>query len=99
MGHCCSRLARARTTTAQVNAPWPRATARDANDAGGCDEDSSGWQPRISRTATKQIRDPVFQFITLTRDELRVIDTPEFQRLKNLRQLSVTHFVFPSATH
>jgi HD superfamily phosphohydrolase len=37
--------------------------------------------------------------ITLSRAELRIVDTDEFQRLRDLRQLSVTHYVFPFAMH
>ncbi|KAL0215379.1 hypothetical protein P9112_007563 [Eukaryota sp. TZLM1-RC] len=28
-----------------------------------------------------------------------IVDTPEFQRLRNIKQLSTCHYVFPSATH
>ena len=29
----------------------------------------------------------------------QVIDTPEYNRLRDLKQLGLTYFVFPSATH
>ena len=48
---------------------------------------------------TKQIYDPVHKFITLTPLMIKIIDTYEFQRLRDLKQLGATYFVFPSATH
>ena len=48
---------------------------------------------------TKQIYDPVHKFITLTPLMIEIIDTYEFQRLRDLKQLGATYFVFPSATH
>lgn len=47
----------------------------------------------------KQIYDPVHKFITLTPLMIEIIDTYEFQRLRDLKQLGATYFVFPSATH
>ena len=47
----------------------------------------------------KQIYDPVHGFITLSPLMISIIDTPEFQRLRDLKQLGATYFVFPSATH
>jgi HD superfamily phosphohydrolase len=47
----------------------------------------------------KQIYDPVHKFITFTPLMIEIIDTYEFQRLRDLKQLGATCFVFPSATH
>ena len=48
---------------------------------------------------TKEIFDPIHGFISITPLLQRFIDTPEFQRLRDLKQLGATYFVFPSATH
>lgn len=45
------------------------------------------------------LRDPVHGDIELTREELRLIDTPEFQRLRGVKQLGSASLVFPGATH
>ncbi|MES1914140.1 MAG: hypothetical protein MHM6MM_006260 [Cercozoa sp. M6MM] len=47
----------------------------------------------------KEFRDPVHGQIELPEACVRVIDTPEFQRLRQLRQLGIASFVFPGATH
>lgn len=47
----------------------------------------------------KQIYDPVHGFILLSPLMVHIIDTHEFQRLRDLKQLGATYFVFPSATH
>lgn len=47
----------------------------------------------------KQIYDPVHKFIIFTPLMVEIIDTYEFQRLRDLKQLGATCFVFPSATH
>ena len=46
-----------------------------------------------------QIHDPIHGTITITPLMKQIIDTPEFQRLRELKQLGATYFVFPSATH
>jgi len=46
-----------------------------------------------------EIRDAVYGDIFLTETEARIIDTPEFQRLRRLYQLPMVHYVFPGATH
>ena len=48
---------------------------------------------------SKQIYDPVHGFITITPLMQKIIDTPEFQRLRDLKQLGTVHYVYPSATH
>ncbi len=47
----------------------------------------------------KIIRDTVHGDITLTSEELRIVDTPEFQRLRGIRQLGTSYLVFPGAQH
>ena len=48
---------------------------------------------------TTHIHDPIHGTITITPIMKLIIDTPEFQRLRQLKQLGATYFVFPSATH
>jgi putative nucleotidyltransferase with HDIG domain len=45
------------------------------------------------------VKDPVHGLIELTPLALSVIDTPEFQRLRGLRQLGNVHYVYPGANH
>jgi HD superfamily phosphohydrolase len=47
----------------------------------------------------KIIRDPLWETIRLDATAVRIIDTPEFQRLRYIRQLGFTHLVYPGATH
>ena len=51
--------------------------------------------------AEKVIRDPLYGFVSLEKDELalKLIDTPEFQRLKHIRQLGVSFVTYPGANH
>ena len=48
---------------------------------------------------SKQIYDPVHGFITITPLMQNITDTPEFQRLRDIRQLGACNYVFPTATH
>ncbi|RMH00844.1 MAG: HD domain-containing protein [Planctomycetota bacterium] len=45
------------------------------------------------------LRDPVHGDIPLTAEEVRVLDTPEMQRLRNIRQLGTAYLVYPGAQH
>lgn len=47
----------------------------------------------------KIICDPIHGEIPLSRVEQRLIDTPSFQRLRNLKQLGLASLVYPNATH
>ena len=56
-------------------------------------------------TVRKRIRDPIHGLIVfdfdweVDRAAWRLIDTPEFQRLRRIRQLGVSEFTFPGASH
>jgi deoxynucleoside triphosphate triphosphohydrolase SAMHD1 len=47
----------------------------------------------------KIIFDPIHGNIEITSKCLRIIDTLEFQRLRNIKQLGACEYVFPGATH
>ncbi|MBI5695106.1 MAG: HD domain-containing protein [Nitrospirae bacterium] len=53
----------------------------------------------MKRDYRHRFRDPVHGFIHLSDAELRIIDTPAFQRLRNIKQLSFTYYVYPGAMH
>lgn len=48
---------------------------------------------------TKNIYDPIHGFIEISTLMQKIIDTTEFQRLRDLKQLGAVQFVYPSATH
>ncbi len=45
----------------------------------------------------KEIFDPIYGFIKLTQDEIKIVDNLIFQRLHNINQLGALHMVFPMA--
>lgn len=45
------------------------------------------------------IIDPIHDFIRVSEYELKIIDTPIFQRLRRIRQLSGAHLTYPGAQH
>ncbi len=47
----------------------------------------------------KIIRDPIYGDIYLTDLEVSIVDTPELQRLRNIKQLGMTYLVYPSGNH
>ncbi|PYS47456.1 MAG: hypothetical protein DMG13_27930 [Acidobacteria bacterium] len=50
-------------------------------------------------TKTKLIRDAVHGDIEMGPLEVELMDTPEFQRLRGIKQLGTAYLVFPSAVH
>ncbi|MBF0551700.1 MAG: HD domain-containing protein [Deltaproteobacteria bacterium] len=46
-----------------------------------------------------RLYDAVFDYIDLTEVEVKVIQTPVFQRLHHIKQLGMANIVFPSAVH
>jgi HD superfamily phosphohydrolase len=45
------------------------------------------------------LRDPVHGDVYLTHEEIAVLDTPEMQRLRGVKQLGTTYLVYPGAVH
>lgn len=55
-------------------------------------------QTRVNFEAYR-IRDPIHSFICLSDQELKVVNTQIFQRLRRIRQLAMADLVYPGATH
>jgi HD superfamily phosphohydrolase len=58
--------------------------------------------PKPIGSAGKVVRDPVHGLIRIESEDevlLRLIDTPEFQRLRRVRQLGVSNLTYPGAEH
>lgn len=47
----------------------------------------------------KRLRDPIHNYVLLEPWALALIDGPEFQRLRHVRQLGTVHLVYPGANH
>lgn len=50
----------------------------------------------MSSEISKIIRDPIHEYISIYKDELPVIDSPAFQRLRNVRQNGTAYLTYPS---
>jgi len=46
-----------------------------------------------------RIRDPIHGFIYLTKEEMAIVDSPLYQRLRRINQDGMTHLVYPGAEH
>ncbi len=46
-----------------------------------------------------EIRDPIHGLIRLTSQEMQLVNTPNFQRLRRIRQLAMADLVYPGALH
>jgi hypothetical protein len=47
----------------------------------------------------RTVRDPLWQNIRLDEAAAAIVDTPEFQRLRRVKQLGFAHLVYPGAIH
>lgn len=47
----------------------------------------------------KRIADPIHGLIRLTELESKILESPYFQRLRDIRQLGIADYVYPGATH
>ena len=56
-----------------------------------------GSSPKV--VPNKFVVDSIHGDIHLTDRELRILDTPAFQRLRNLKQLGMGQLSYPNATH
>ena len=57
------------------------------------------WASQASLRRLSILRDPVHGDIELSGDELRLVDTAEFQRLRGIKQLGSASLVYPGAVH
>ena len=48
---------------------------------------------------TKTLYDPIYKYITFPEKIWKIIDTPQFQRLRRLKQLSTTSFIYLGGNH
>jgi HD superfamily phosphohydrolase len=53
------------------------------------------------RTAksSHEFRDPIHVFVTVSDHERDLVDSKQFQRLRHIHQLGMTHLLYPGATH
>ena len=47
----------------------------------------------------KFINDNIHGMITLSKLAYMIVDTPEFQRLRYIKQLGMVHYLYPGANH
>ena len=53
----------------------------------------------MSAALPMEIRDPIHGVVRISEPEMTVIDHPDVQRLRGIRQLGFAHLPFPGATH
>ncbi|MFH4982400.1 hypothetical protein AB6A40_009109 [Gnathostoma spinigerum] len=57
------------------------------------------WPPADNDQPFREISDTIHGFIPLYYPLNLIVDTPEFQRLRNIKQVAFTSYVFPNADH
>ena len=55
--------------------------------------------PTLPPDPRKAIRDPIHGLVPRSNEEIRLMNTVVFQRLRRIRQLAMAHLVYPGATH
>lgn len=53
----------------------------------------------VKKSQYKLFKDSVHGHVRLGTDIVQLIDTPQFQRLRDLKQLGAIYYVFPGASH
>ncbi|MCL2610993.1 MAG: HD domain-containing protein, partial [Defluviitaleaceae bacterium] len=46
-----------------------------------------------------KFRDVIHGYVKLDKQEIEIVNSPEYQRLRRIRQLSLTEMVYPGANH
>ena len=46
-----------------------------------------------------KVRDPIYGFVKLDAQEMDIVNSEYYQRLRRIKQLSLTDMVYPGATH
>jgi len=72
---------------------WPPARTADETRA------IADWWTALTMHPLGEIRDALYDRIGLTRDDLALIDTQEFQRLDRIQQLGFVSRIWPGAKH
>jgi len=75
--------------------------SREPSDPGRRAVALAGLVPELAPpfAATSPVRVPELCNVALTRRVLELIDHPDFQRLRRVRQLGPAHLIYPGATH
>jgi len=80
-----------------------RGYSQESSDQGGWNSPLNGSSNartvRNFGAVSKTIHDTVHNSIRVSEFALQFLDTPQFQRLRDLKQLGSTYYVFPGASH
>lgn len=60
---------------------------------------TGGFAERAGASGVRTVRDPLWGNVTLDRAAASIVDAPEFQRLRRVKQLGFAHLVYPGAVH
>ncbi|XP_057187502.1 uncharacterized protein LOC130552866 isoform X1 [Triplophysa rosa] len=76
---------------------WCQQTTYVKDDSLSDEQDKDGIQ--TTKNPGKIVNDSIHGHIELDPVLVKIIDTPQFQRLRNIKQLGANNHVFPGATH